>query len=83
MKCFTFTITYSNHKSIFVFWCLDVGVTPVLIPNTEVKPNSADGTRKGRVGRRQNREIDFLYTKNLVLYTYGTLVYKKKVYIWR
>jgi hypothetical protein len=37
-----------------MFWCLNVRVTPVLIPNTEVKPHSADGSRKARVGRRQN-----------------------------
>ena len=30
--------------------------TPVLIPNTEVKRLRADGTRKGRVGRRQHKE---------------------------
>ena len=38
------------------------GVTPVLIPNTEVKPRSTDGTRKGRVGRRQNKVLDFYFT---------------------
>ncbi len=29
--------------------------TPVLIPHTEVKHRSADGTRKGRVGSRQHK----------------------------
>ena len=36
-------------------WCFVRGGTPVLIPNTAVKPSRADGTRKGRVGRRQHR----------------------------
>lgn len=31
--------------------------TPVPIPNTEVKTASADGTRKGRVGRRQDLHL--------------------------
>ena len=30
------------------------GGTPVPIPNTAVKPASADGSRKARVGRRQD-----------------------------
>ncbi len=38
-----------------LFWCLNAEVTPVLIPNTEVKLGSADDTRKGKVGRRQNK----------------------------
>ncbi len=36
-------------------------VTPVLIPNTEVKPHSADDTRKGKVGRRQNRVLNKIF----------------------
>jgi len=28
----------------FLFWWLNAGVTPVLIPNTEVKPGSGDGS---------------------------------------
>ena len=36
------------------------GGTPVPFPNTEVKPISADGSRKARVGRRQDL-ILFLY----------------------
>ena len=42
-----------------LFWWLDAGVTPVLIPNTEVKPCSADGTGNGRVGSRQNKIFNF------------------------
>ena len=41
-----------------MFWCLDARVTPVLIPNTEVKPCSADDTLTGKVGRRQNRVLN-------------------------
>ena len=46
-----------------MFWCFNVGVTPVLIPNTEVKPNSADDTLTGKVGRRQNIVLNgfFIY----------------------
>ncbi len=36
-------------------------VTPVLIPHTEVKHRSADGTRKGRVGNRQNKALNRIY----------------------
>ena len=39
-------------------WCFVGGGTPVLIPNTAVKPSRADGTRKGRVGRRQHRVLN-------------------------
>ena len=38
-----------------VCWWFGGGVTPVLIPNTAVKPTCADGSRKARVGRRQHR----------------------------
>lgn len=34
-----------------------MGGTPFPIPNRAVKPHSADGTRKGRVGRRQDNVI--------------------------
>ena len=47
-----------------MFWYLDARVTPVLIPNTEVKPRSADDTLTGKVGRRQNKALDFFRTKN-------------------
>lgn len=40
-----------------VFWWLSGGVTPVPIPNTEVKLSIADDTRKGKVGSRQNSEL--------------------------
>lgn len=53
-------------------WWFNAGVTPVLIPNTEVKPRSADGTRKGRVGSRQNRVLNFLFYKK---YFYSGLGY--------
>ena len=39
-------------------WWFDGGDTPVLIPNTEVKPTSGDGSllnREARVASRQNR----------------------------
>ncbi len=39
-------------------WWLNAGGTPVLIPNTEVKTCSADGTRKGRVGSRQTKVLN-------------------------
>ena len=42
--------------SLLCWWFGDGG-TPVLIPNTAVKPICADGTRKGRVGRRQHRVL--------------------------
>ena len=51
-------------------WWLNAGVTPVLIPNTEVKPGSADGTRKGRVGSRQHRVLNFLNFKCMIYYLY-------------
>jgi len=44
-------------------WCFIGGGTPVLIPNTAVKPSRADGTRKGRVGRRQHRVLKICLTK--------------------
>ena len=40
------------------------GGTPVPIPNTAVKPISADGSRKARVGRRQDIG-SFLFKKHL------------------
>ena len=43
----------------FLFWCFNARVTPVLIPNTEVKPRSGDGTGNGRVARRQNRKFNY------------------------
>ncbi len=39
----------------FLAWWLNAGVTPLTIPNREVKPGSTDGTRKGRVGSRQTK----------------------------
>ena len=51
-------------QSNFLFWWLDAEVTPVLIPNTEVKLCSADDTRKGKVGSRQNKVFDTLYLMN-------------------
>jgi len=35
--------------------------TPVLIPNTEVKHSSGDGTRKGRVASRQHKVFIFCF----------------------
>ena len=43
----------------FLFWWLGGGVTPVLIPNTEVKLTSGDGSHTvARVASRQNREVE-------------------------
>ena len=36
-----------GYRLSFLCWCFVGGVTPVLIPNTAVKPSRADGTRKG------------------------------------
>lgn len=36
-------------------------VTPDPIPNSAVKPVSADDSRKAKVGRRQNHDVFFLY----------------------
>ena len=52
----------------FLFWWLDAGVTPVLIPNTEVKPCSADDTLTGKVGSRQNRVLNFLTKFSIFCY---------------
>ncbi len=42
-----------------MFWWLDAEVIPVLIPNTEVKLCSANGTHYlGRVGSRQNKVLN-------------------------
>jgi len=43
-----------------LFRWFDAGVTPLTIPNREVKPGSSDGTRKGRVANRRNKEFDLL-----------------------
>ena len=51
-------------ESNILFWWLDAGVTPVLIPNTEVKLCSADDTRKGKVGSRQNKVFDTIKEMN-------------------
>lgn len=41
-----------------LFWWFNDGVTPVLIPNTEVKTISADGSPAwARVGSRQNKVL--------------------------
>lgn len=42
-----------------LFRWFDAGVTPLTIPNREVKLGSSDGTRKGRVASRRNRVFDF------------------------
>ncbi len=41
-----------------MFWWFNVVVTPLTIPNRVVKRHSADGTRKGRVGIRQNKALN-------------------------
>ena len=47
-------------RSSFVCWWFDAVGTPVLIPNTEVKHRSTDGTSNGRVGSCQHRKLDIL-----------------------
>jgi hypothetical protein len=54
------TYAEGTRKLNSLFWWLVSGVIPVLIPNTEVKPTRADGTRKGRVGSRQNNEFKMM-----------------------
>ena len=42
-----------------VFWWFNAGVTPDLIPNSEVKPCSSDDTpMEGKVANRQNTELN-------------------------
>lgn len=48
-----------KKKLIFLFRWFDAEVTPDLIPNSEVKLGRSDGTRKGRVASRRNKEINF------------------------
>ena len=47
------------NKLNILFWWLNAEVTPVLIPNTEVKLGSADDTLTGKVGSRQNKVFNF------------------------
>src|SRR5580698_8120381 len=48
--------SFSTGRSLNILcWWFGDGGTPVLIPNTAVKPICADGSRKARVGRRQHR----------------------------
>lgn len=48
----------SNRVPLSILcWCFAEGGTPVLFPNTAVKPLMADGSRKARVGRRQHRVL--------------------------
>lgn len=49
-----------SKKLSVVCWWFDARVTPVLIPNTEVKPGSGDGTSNGRVASRQHTVLNFL-----------------------
>ena len=44
-----------SSLSNILCWWFGGGGTPVLIPNTAVKPACADGSRKARVGRRQHK----------------------------
>ena len=59
----SFCLLRLKTKTLFslMFWWFNVEVTPVLIPNTEVKLYSADDTRKGKVGSRQNIVLNFFY----------------------
>src|SRR3989344_2979285 len=45
---------YQEKLFRIMFWWFNAEVTPVLIPNTEVKLGSADDTLTGKVGSRQN-----------------------------
>ena len=53
----SFFISMTEYSLSIPCWCFVGGATPVLIPNTAVKPSRTDGTRKGRVGRRQHRVL--------------------------
>ena len=53
-----------NLKTIYfisniLFWWFDAEVTPLTIPNREVKLGCSDGTRKGRVANRRNKVFEF------------------------
>lgn len=52
------------YSLIILCWWFDARGTPDLIPNSEVKSRSGDGTRKGRVASRQHKVIN---TKNTCL----------------
>ena len=60
--------------SNFACWWFDAEVTPVLIPNTEVKLGSGDGTRKGRVASRQHIEFDAECPDLQSLYTFSIFI---------
>lgn len=48
-----------QKTSSLLSWWLGDGGTPDLIPNSEVKPVSADGSPlRARVGRRQDRGLE-------------------------
>ena len=47
-----------------LFWWFNAMVTPDPIPNSAVKHRSGDGTRKGRVARRQNKVLDLKNINN-------------------
>ena len=53
-------VPYREKLLSFVFWWFNARETPVLIPNTEVKPCSGDGTRKGRVANRQYTVLNII-----------------------
>ncbi len=54
----TFLQFFPHQISHVLSWCFGGRDIPVLIPNTAVKSSSTDGTRMGRVGRRQDKVCD-------------------------
>ena len=56
-----------NFHSILIGFIVSVvfsgGVTPVPIPNTEVKPTSTDDSRKAKVGDRGDNAANFFVLK--------------------
>ena len=54
LVCSSVVSGYIARLKIMCWWFVGGG-TPVLIPNTAVKPSRTDGSRKARVGRRQNK----------------------------
>src|SRR3989344_5155787 len=51
------SITEMDSCLSVLCWCFVGGGTPVLIPNTAVKPSRSDGSRKARVARRQHKVL--------------------------
>ena len=60
-----------------VFWWFNAGVTPDLIPNSEVKPCCSDDTpMEGKVANRQNTELNKKITprESVVLFFFVSIL---------